>query len=180
MLMNRTMVAAFSVMVLMLGMVTGCNNTPQMAPRDVRVTLDETMRERDGKLKSVQVDLIGVSDQEKDRWTNIPVNEYWKDSSLAASANKYTIKFDYKENNQASKMLSKNDPIWSRWAQNGAMWLIAIEDVQGLGGSGMGGVDPRRLVIPLDKHRWEELGEIKIISSRSGLTYTPQPKPVKQ
>jgi hypothetical protein len=79
-----------------------------------------------------------------------------------------------------SETLSRNDPVWQKWKANGAMRLVAIAFIPGLSGSGEGERDPRRIILPLDKNRWKELVDIRIIASQSGLTSPTQPEPEKK
>lgn len=176
----KKLVALFGLGLVLIGMGTGCSTKPQMEPRDVRVTLDDSLRDASGKLKSVQVDIKAVNPNERDRWINIPVDEFWAPgSTLASSPNVYVMKFNYQEN-VATKLLPKTDPIWGKWAADGAMDLVVIATIPGLSGNGAGTQDPRRLVFPLDSHRWDELDELKINVSRSGISSPNRPKELKK
>ena len=94
-----------------------------------------------------------------------------------APANRYVMKLSGSNRTQT---LSRTDPIWQKWKQNGAMRLVAIAFIPGLSGSGEGERDPRRIILPLDKNRWKELVDIRIIASQSGLTCPTQPEPEKK
>ena len=163
--------------------VTGCDCKPSMVERDVKVSLDESLRESDGRLKSVQVDVIAVSDAELQRWQTVPVDTYWAPggSGLFTTADKKTLAFSFQEN-VTSKTLPATDPVWNNWKQKGAMDLVLVARIPGLsGGGGAGAADPRRLIITLNGCRWDDTKKpLEIRVSSAGLTSLSQPKPPKK
>ncbi|MGA2499665.1 MAG: hypothetical protein ABSH20_18160, partial [Tepidisphaeraceae bacterium] len=87
--------------VIALGMVAaGCSCTPEMESRDVAVSLDNSLRDSTGKLKSVQVDIIAVNAGEIERWKQEALDTYWRPggSNLALAQDKIVLKFDALEN----------------------------------------------------------------------------------
>lgn len=162
-----------------LAWATGCATRPEMAPRDIRVTVDDSLRSPDGRLASVQVDLIAVNPTEYPRWTSVDVDEYWGPPAhqLQSAQDRYVMTFDYQEN-VATKVMRKTDPLWTQWKNKGAMDLVAIARIPGVARTGgVGQQDTRRLILPLDKRRWADLGELRIQVSRSGITSLSQPGP---
>ncbi len=152
----------------------GCTSKPEMAERNVIVTLDDSL----ARATAVEVNLIGANATDFTRLSSIPVDEYWRSAAAGrAMGNRYVMKLS---GNDRTKTLMKNDPIWQKWRADGAMHLFAIAFVPGLTGSGEGDRDPRRAILPLDKNRWKELNDIRIVVSQSGLNVPTQPEPPKK
>jgi hypothetical protein len=153
----------------------GCGSRPEMAERNVVVSLDDTL----ARSTAVEVNLIGVNDSEFPRYANRPVDDYWRDvAGDRAPRDRAVMKFSGAER---SKTLNRNNEVWQQWKAKGAMRLVAIAFIPGLSGSGEGERDPRRIILPLDKNRWKDVNqEIRIIASQSGLTSPTQPEPEKK
>jgi hypothetical protein len=150
----------------------GCSN-PNPVARDVTVSLDPSLRDADGKLRSVQVDMIAVPQTELNNWTSVPVDTYWTPASggLYNSADKKTLTFSFQEN-ATSKTVHAKDPVWDKWIARSPSHLVVIARGAGSsgGGGGAGSADPRRLVIPLDPNKWERPGSpLEVDASTAGL-----------
>jgi len=159
---------------VMAALSQGCSSHPEMAERNVIVSLDDTL----ARATAVEVNLIGVNDTEFPRYANRPVDDYWRDvASDKAPRERAIMKLS---GSNRSQTLSRTDPLWQKWKANGAMRLVAIAFIPGLSGSGEGERDPRRIILPLDKNRWKELVDIRIMASQSGLTCPTQPEPEKK
>jgi hypothetical protein len=162
------------IMLAMVALTQGCSSKPEMAERNVIVSLDETL----ARATAVEVNLIGANDTDFPRVANRPVDDYWRDVAAGKGPpDRFVMKFSGSER---SKTLSRSDPIWQTWKGKGALRLVAIAFIPGLSGSGAGESDPRRIILPLDKNRWKELVDIRIIASQSGLTCPTQPEPEKK
>ncbi len=169
--------------VMVLGMVSaGCSCTPEMEARDVAISLDGSLRDSTGKLKSVQVDIIAVNSGELERWKQEALDVYWRPggSNLALAQDKVVMKFDAIENVPA-KTLSIKDPCWAGWTAKNAMDLVIIANIPGFKGGAGGMADSRRLVLTLDRCRWTSTTEpIKVLVSSAGVVAQTQPKPEKK
>src|SRR3954468_8153140 len=162
--------------VLMVAALTqGCGSKPEMAERNVNVSLDESL----ARATAVEVNIIGANDSDFARVGTQSVDTYWRDVAAGrAPADRYVMRLS---GSDRSKTLSRTDPIWQTWRAKGAMRLVAIAFIPGLSGQGEGERDPRRIVLPLDKNRWKDVNqEIKIIASQSGLSSPTQPEPEKK
>ena len=159
----------FGLMVVMAALSQGCAHNPEMAERNVVVSVDDSVP----RGTAVEVDLIGANDAEYDRVGKQAVDQYWRDvANNRYPPHRVVMRFG----NERSKTLNKTDPIWQDWRNDRAMRLVAVGFIPGLTGSGEGQSDPRRVVIPLDKNRWKELEDIKITVRQSGLTATQPTK----
>jgi len=159
----------------MVGLSQGCGSKPEMAERNVNVSLDESLV----RATAVEVNIIGANDSDFARVGTQSVDTYWRDVSAGrAPADRYVMRLSGSNRNQT---LSRTDPIWQTWRAKGAMRLVAIAFIPGLSGQGEGERDPRRVVLPLDKNRWKDVNQdIKIIASQSGLSSPTQPEPEKK
>lgn len=143
--------------------------------RDVVVSLDEKLRDAQGRMPSVQVDLIAVPEAEFRAWRDIPVDEYWTEgNTLAASPNKFSMTF---KSSDKARLLPKENDLWKTWSKKDATQLVAVAFIPGVKGSGKGEADPRRLLFPLDRQRWEKWGPIQITVQPTGLATTTRPLP---
>jgi hypothetical protein len=168
--------AAMLVYLALVGCLTGCHG---VTPRDISVQLDKSMRESDGKLKSVQVDLIGVNPADLPRWQAMSASEYWKSNSAqGAEAERKIIRFDFGDKADV-KVLSKNDPIWERWKSEQQKWLVVMADIPGVTSVKRGVESPCIVMLPLDKASWDETGTIHLIVSSSGIRAMESPKAEK-
>ncbi len=156
-------------------MGAGCSGSrPEMAERNVVVTLDDTL----ARATAVEVNLIGANDTDFPRVASRGVDDYWRDvAGDRAPSDRYIMKLSGADR---TKTLSRTDPIWQKWRAKGALRLVAIAFIPGVSGSGEGERDPRRIILPLDKNRWKELVDIRIIASQSGLACPTQPEPEKK
>ncbi|MFI5378066.1 MAG: hypothetical protein ACHRHE_02055 [Tepidisphaerales bacterium] len=169
-------------MVVLALVAAGCSCTPEMGARDVAVSLDNSLRDNTGKLKSVQVDIIAVNTGEIERWKQETLDVYWRPggSNLALAQDKVVMKFDAMENVPA-KTLSVKDPCWAGWKAKNAMDLVVVANIPGYRGGGAGMADSRRLVLPLDRCRWASASEpLQVRVSSAGVTSLTEPKPEKK
>ena len=171
----RNRIVVLGLMLAMLAIAQGCSSKPEMAERNVIVSLDESL----ARATAVQVDILGANETELARLTSWPVDEYWRDASMnKVPSDRKTLKLS---SSMRSATLSRSDPVWQQWRNKGAMHLVAIGFIPGLSGSGEGDRDRRRIILPLDKNRWKEpLVDIQIIVSQSGMTSPTQPEPPKK
>jgi len=139
-----------------------CETTRLPDPYYFNVVLDESLEGA-----SVQVDVIGVSRDERDLYANKSVTEYFEPGdSLRQSAVKESLIFG--RHTSSLQSISASDPIWSRWIEErGAEYVVFLADVPGLKEDKPGNADSRRLILPLDKAKWDERPEIITIEVSS-------------
>jgi hypothetical protein len=171
----RTQWVVGLMMLALLALSQGCASKPEMAERNVVVTLDDSL----ARATAVEVNIVGANDSDFARVGTQPVDNYWRDVAAGrAPADRYVMKMS---GNDRTRTLSRTDPVWQQWRAKGAMRLVAIAFIPGLSGSGEGERDPRRIVLPLDKNRWKDVNQdIRIVASQSGLTSPTQPEPEKK
>jgi hypothetical protein len=170
--------------VLFLGacLAAGCD----AGPYDVEISLEKSdtgLRDRMGAVRSIEVNLVGVNDTEKRRWEEMSMNDYWEpDNAIRAAAKKHVMTFG--QGHDDTQVLSTKNPIWREWIKDrGASHLFILAYLPWIRKDMTGQADPRRVILPLKRERWEwsAWGDIKIpikIGS-GGMTCLRQPKPEK-
>lgn len=152
----------WSVASLFMGAVllAGCGPTPYNG--DVTVTAGPQFKESSGLLPTVQVDVIGASALELERWKSYPVTDYWQvDDQLRKTVVKHS--FVLMTDDPGPFVLSRWSGQYDAWKKAGVTSLVLIADLPGAWqkrpadakGKPPAGVrwydperDPRRLVIP--------------------------------
>ena len=106
--------------------------------------------------RSIEVNLIGVSDTEFHRWTTTSMAQYWQPGNpMRENAKKYVMRFGRDLPQQ--QILKKNDPIWRVWSKRKAKHLFVLADLRGGFKDAPGNADPRRLILPIYKcWKWHQ------------------------
>lgn len=156
----------------------GCAGGPRMGRYDVVVSMDPALVNEPGGAPSVTVNLVGVNDAEAEKWNAKNMNEYWTPNDpLRQDAASYAHVMQFGPGRSEPKTLSKDDPIWNTWSNSGAMHLFVLADLPGSHEARPGSADARRLVLPLDRRRWEAGKPIEIELQRSTIRLKTQMKP---
>lgn len=130
--------------------------------------------------QSMRVDIVAVAGMgPKEKWENMYMSEYWSpdpDSTRnKTSVPTHTMRWGHGE--PCEQTLKKNDQIWKEWKGGNAQWLFILADTPGITEDEAGNMDARRLVLPLDKSRWEVgVGSIKISVTRDNVISLTSPK----
>lgn len=159
--------------------LVGCTVSP--GKFSYHVTLDESLRTNSGIMPSIEVDFIGIRDDEADneraRWQAVPVDQYFQPgNAMRASATKHTMAFS--NENAAPQTLAKDAGIWTRWSDRGATTMVIIASIPMQ--NAPAGADPRKLMLTLMNDRWNNGQEIEIVVRPSGLVCESVMKPVKK
>ena len=168
--------------ILGLGLVAfllaGCGGAPKMGRYDYRITLDDALRDTNtGMMPSIEVDLVGVNESEKDRWDEQNIDQYFTPRDVVrANADRHSMAFT--NSNSAPKLLKADAPDWGAWIANGAthMFIFASIPLE----TTASGIDRRRLVLPLDRARWQSGVTIEILVKPSGVECKTAQKPAKR
>ncbi len=137
--------------VMGLTLFCGCSSTPEF---DIYVSVDDGLKTMFGTLPSVEVDLVGINESEKQRILDYDIDNYFGYGNvLRASLERVTFKFS--EDRETSQHLSSSDPVWEKWAEHDAAYLAVLvnlpyvmEDVK---------EDNRRILMPFDTEHWYEM-----------------------
>ncbi len=99
---------------------------------------------------SIQIDLIGVTENEKPYWEGYNLDKYWTEGDRRrAEANKLTKTLQMGQ----KWSIPMDDPKWKDWLNRGDTELLVIANLPGTFEPGPS--DPRRIFLPLDKHAWK-------------------------
>jgi hypothetical protein len=157
--------------------LAGCASGPRIAPYDVSVSLDESLKQNN-TWPTLEVDLVAIGEDEKNVWNAYSVDKYFSRGDLLRTGKKnngeaHTMKFS--NSDPTTQTLSRKDPVWTKWKNKPELYVIAYlrdysdkSDPQGLF---------RRKVVPLDKRRWNNSQSIGIVVRQDGLKYTTDPLP---
>lgn len=161
----------------------GCSSTDGMSRHDVTVALAPELTAPGSTTPSVRVDIVAVNPTEAARWESYSMSEYWsRPDSLRAGADRHEMAFA--PGNTEPKTLKKSDPIWNTWggpdaSKRSGMQLFILADLPGSHQDLPGGQDDRRVVLPLDRSRWDGEEPIRITVLPTRLKSEASPKPPK-
>lgn len=148
----------------------GC--CPKVGPMSVTVSVDPSLQDR-----TVYVDLIALNESSGKVLAAKSMTEYWdpRDTTRTKSLSVYPIQFT--KENPGPHTLSEDDPIWETWGEFTELYVLAQLPVSVT--DQPGDLDPRRLILPLDRCRWD--GEtIEIVVKEGLVTHTTKLLPPKE
>ena len=142
---------------LLLVFACGCRCQSGMKSFDVHVTPQFSTTGDAATAPPVEVDVVGVSEADYERWLTYPLNRYWSPRDpLRTSAKTFVMNFTHDDRQTA--VLKKDDPIWEQWRQQGAMHLFVIAFIPTV--SNPGPDDPRRAEVTLDRCYWKSASQL--------------------
>ena len=152
--------AGLLISCLLIVVASGCSTQPFSGR--ITVTPSPDFRQKSGLLPSVQIDVIGSSAIELQRWRAYPVSQYWTvGDTFRQNASKTTFLMTTEDPGPFT--LSSWASINKRWRSSGVTYLVLIADLpgawrprppkaEGQPPEGVNwyepGSDPRRLIIP--------------------------------
>lgn len=182
---NRLPERVMSILIAFVALVAigGCGPTPYNG--SITVTAGPAFKEPSGLLPTIQVDVIGASAMELQRWKGYPVTDYWQvDDRLRKTVVKHS--FVMTTDDPGPFVLSRWSGQYDDWKKAGVTSLVLIADLPGAWqkrpldakGEPPAGVrwydpaqDPRRLVIPWVQEAYGFFtNEVKISLQPTGLT----------
>ncbi len=135
---------AAAVLVVLLS--AGCASIQ----KNLTVTLDKSWFYKGDVLPSIEVDLVGVSEQEKHLWETYSMTDYWNPGNrLRTEAVKHVLRFG--SGQSTSQTIKRKDAIWADWKSAGTCYLFVLADLPGAYSDVPGSDDPRRKVLDLKK-----------------------------
>lgn len=173
MTMNLTRIVL--VVAAMAAMLAGIGCGPQkkkMGRYDLVVTPDASLRDSGtGRMPKVEVDLVGVKDDEAGTWMSYSLDKYLSgDDELRRGASGFTKTVLFEGGSETAVTIPASDPIWNAWAARGATKLFILANARTLRAG-----DLRRKDIPITTEKWE-VKKIDIVVKSSGVEV---PTPMK-
>ena len=164
-------------------MVMGCGTSPYSG--DITITASDDFKEASGLLPTIQIDVIGASALEVQRWKGYPVTDYWQvDDVLRKTLVKESFVMTTDE--PGPFVVSRWTGPHDAWKKAGVTSLVLIVDLPGAWqkrpadakGEPPPGVrwydpshDPRKLVIPWVQEAYGFFtSEVEISLQPSGLS----------
>lgn len=116
---------------------------------NVEVFLSGQFKEQMKIYPSLEVDIVGVNEGEAERFDSCNVNDYFEiGNTLRASTTHCTMYFS--EADILPKLLKKQDPVWKKFGQKGAVKLYLLVNMPIEPGEGTAR-DIRKVVIALER-----------------------------
>lgn len=166
------------MLVAVLFMGVGCGSKPKMGVYEIAVAPGGDLSSTLGAAP-LQVDLVGVSENDLAKWNGVAVDEYFAGASPLrneAAASRRT--FNFNANASGAQVLTVKDSIWNEWRNRGVTQLAILSTSRAM--SPMGGMDVRKKIIPLTTDRWNNGQRIDLVVGKSGVDCPTAMKPVKQ
>ena len=148
---------------------------------NVTIDLDEGLKKALASSgRSIEVDVIGLNNQQDIRWKNYSMTKYWEPNDpvrASVSATKLTFTFNA---TTPAQTITKQDPHWEKWladpGDKAMPKLYILAQPPGLAPEDKdGSTDPRRLILPLGLCRWDSTN-VQVIVSETGIIPHPAPK----
>jgi hypothetical protein len=150
--------ALFAVLCLgALGTAGGCACKPGIQERDIRITVDDALVGQ-----PVEVNLYAANVSDLDVWSRIPIDQYFQSGNpLRRTPDKAVIAFEPGGQTRtkvfAARGTPESDRLWSAWKARGGWDLVLLAYIPNAPRYvGEPRSDPRRLVLPLNRCRWED------------------------
>lgn len=116
---------------------------------NVEVYLSKQFKEQMKIYPSLEVDIVGVSENEAERFDSCNVSDYFEiGNALRSSTARATICFS--ETDILPKLLKKQDVIWQKFGKKDAVKLYLLVNIPMEPGKGIA-KDIRKTVIPLER-----------------------------
>ena len=142
---------------LLLVFAAGCRCQSGMKAFDVHVTPQFSNTGDAATAPPVEVNLVGVSDADYEKWLSYPLNRYWSPRDpLRTSTKPFVMNFTHDDRQTA--VLKKEDPIWEQWKQQGATHLFVIAFIPTINPPATD--DPRRVEVTLDRCYWKSTSQL--------------------
>lgn len=157
----------------------GCASSPRYGKYDLNVTLDDSLRQPNKQLPTMDVDLVAVGEFRRSEWTDKSIDEYFspRDQFRAQEREAYSIHtMSFRGNGPATQTLSRKDLVWNKWRGRPELFIIA--DLRGVTDRDDQKGTQRRLVLPLDTSRWAG-STINVRVRRDRIISETEPRPPK-
>jgi len=127
---------------------------------------------------SIQVDLVGVNDAEYERWAAYPLDEYWSPTNTFRknAADRVVLRFGM--GHERVQSIGRKDACWTAWRARQCRYLFVLTNAGPLRSGEGAAVDPRRLILPLERKRWDGKS-IQVQVQPGGVVCVNGPRPAK-
>jgi len=152
-------------------LAAGCSSLGRVKPTAWNVSITKKAD------ASIEVDVIGVTEDEKPLWESYNLDKYWSPGDprrkRAAEDKKTTI---FEKGNVFT--VDKKDPQWDRWLKQGVTELVIIAFLPGK--FEPGAADMRRRFLPLDRKAWDAKKDTLRIEIREDMVKVVTPKKLRR
>jgi hypothetical protein len=167
----RVLGAGLVAVLLLIGMM-GCGGTKRLGRYDLVVTPEDSLRDASRRMPLVEVDLIGVAENDVPNWMAQGVDQHFSGENQLrrdAKDGNYLKTLVFSQDDSGAKTLKASDPIWGVWQKRGVTTLFVFASARTFKVA-PGGPDRRRLSIPLTTDKWEgSTRQIDLVLRASGV-----------
>lgn len=156
--------AAAAAVLVLLG---GCSRLGQYT-----VQVEST-----ASMDSIQVDIVGVNEAEYERWATYSMDAYWAPGNAFRNnaADRVVLRFGM--GCEARQTIGRKDPCWKAWRARQCRYLFILTNAGPLRSTEGTPSDPRRLILPLEKKRWDgRTIEIRVLPGGVVCVNGPRPR----
>jgi hypothetical protein len=148
---------------LMALMAVGCC---PMTKLNVSIELDKSFQDKYGKDRTVEVDVVGVYPNMRERWFKYPMTKYWESGdTMRTSAKDLRRTLTFKGGDLTPQVIKSDDPIWGQWLAGGAdkepseiYVLVQLPKIFSAADDKDGSEDPRRQILTTKGCRYQSSG----------------------
>ena len=154
---------------MLTGLLLSCG-CASLARYDVRVKVDNDLRNANGRWPPVEVHLVVLGAAESDAMAGRKMSDYWSPGHHD-DYEVQKIKLRFGEDQKLTQEFLNDDPRWDIWKHIEAPKLWVLADLPGSRLSGA--EDTRRLCVPLERTHWRLFwsDSVEIILSREKGVY---------
>lgn len=138
---------------LAAAVLPGCASVPG---REIVVRLDGALASAASR-PTIRVDVVGLTDAERQRWDAASISEYWRPESPARAAmGDRLVSVRFGAERAEPLRIGPDDRAWAAWRKSGARWLYVLANLPGGLPDRPGADDPRRLAVLLHAREWPD------------------------
>ena len=147
---------------------TGCSSGGSTF--DIQVSPTKELEKVYGYYPSIEVDIIGASDEDAMRLKPYPIEKYFeKDNPVRTYLN--PVKFKFSESDLSNKVLHSSDPLFKEWVDSDISYIVMIANLP-YSDPEMKENDPRKYVYKVPKGFFSMSPDIYVKIGATGLVRT--------
>lgn len=172
----RSMLGVGMVLAAMCG-AGGCRTLPRSAGYDLTISVSDSLTDVSGSPATVEVHVIALDFVKAKVLQDASMSDYWDPNRRRRDFTMRVMRFGAGQ--PTTQTLAWSDPIWADWQRAGASYLFVLADLPNVFKDLPDIKDPRRLILPLDRARWQHRAIQIAVEADGVFCLTPRlpPKP---
>lgn len=168
---GRLLVGVLAVVAVTCG-GWGCRTFPRSAGYDLTISVSDSLTDVSGSPATVEVHVVALDYVKAKVLQNASMSDYWDPNRRRPNYVMRVMRFGAGQ--PTTQTLSWNDPIWAEWQRAGAAHLFVLADLPNVFKDLPDIKDPRRLILPLDRARWQHRAIQITVESDGVFCLTPR------